>query len=180
MNNVHTLKEVAGILKTSVKTAQKLIDDGKLKAFKLGNQWRITSSCIEEYLESMLVPTKKTLKRAKRIQLPTSAVEPKPSQELGIPLFEGVAEEVEIKGEDAEEVKPVVRKIIKGNGIAFQRIPEVDKLILNLKQEGYSYVRIATTLNDKGYTNTNGNEWNKNAVDRRYVKLKELEEIDNA
>lgn len=165
MNNVYTLKEVSSILKTSVKTAQKLIDDGKLKAFKLGNQWRITDSCIEEYLQSMLVPAKKVLKRAKRIQLPISIVETKPSQELGIPLFEGVV----------EEIKPV-RKIVKGNGTLFQRIPEVDKLILNLKEEGHSYSRISATLNDKGYTNTNGNVWNKNAVDRRYTKLKELGE----
>jgi len=62
MNKVYTLKETAGMLKTSVKTTQKLIDSGKLIAFKIGQQWRVAESSIDEYVNNMLMSSKQERK----------------------------------------------------------------------------------------------------------------------
>jgi len=53
MNNsdkVLTLKELQEYLKLSEKTVLKLLNDGKIKARKVSNKWRILKSEVDKYL----------------------------------------------------------------------------------------------------------------------------------
>lgn len=50
-SDVLTVEEVAKELRVSPQTVRKLIDDGELKAFKVGFQWRIRRRDLEEYIE---------------------------------------------------------------------------------------------------------------------------------
>jgi excisionase family DNA binding protein len=47
---LYTLDEVAAMLKVSIKTVRRLIDDGKLKAIKIRGQLRIKQSDLDDYL----------------------------------------------------------------------------------------------------------------------------------
>ena len=46
-----TLREAAGILKVSHKTLHRMIQKGRIPAFKIGNQWRILESRFAEWLQ---------------------------------------------------------------------------------------------------------------------------------
>ena len=46
-----TLREAAGILKVSQKTLHRMIQKGRIPAFKIGNQWRILESRFAEWLQ---------------------------------------------------------------------------------------------------------------------------------
>ena len=52
MENIYTLEEVRTFLKVSDATIRRYIRDGKLKYQKLGREYRITESAIEEFLET--------------------------------------------------------------------------------------------------------------------------------
>ncbi len=47
---VYTLEEVAKILRISESTVKRLIEDGELRARKVGRQWRIRKIDLDEYL----------------------------------------------------------------------------------------------------------------------------------
>lgn len=47
-----TLEEVADILRVSIQTVRRMIDDGELKARKVRGQWRILKTDLEEYIQS--------------------------------------------------------------------------------------------------------------------------------
>jgi excisionase family DNA binding protein len=47
---VYTLEDVAEILKVSVSTVRKLVEDGDLKAFKVRNQWRVRKEELDAYI----------------------------------------------------------------------------------------------------------------------------------
>lgn len=51
-DNILTLEEVAQILRVSIPTVRKLIRQGKLKAFYVGNQVRIRRADLDEYISS--------------------------------------------------------------------------------------------------------------------------------
>ncbi|MCY8467183.1 helix-turn-helix domain-containing protein, partial [Bacillus atrophaeus] len=46
-----TVKQVAEILKISEKTARKMLNNGEIKGFKVGREWRISSESFNEYLK---------------------------------------------------------------------------------------------------------------------------------
>ena len=48
---VLTLRESASILKISTKTLHRMIQAGRIPAFKIGNQWRILESRFTEWLQ---------------------------------------------------------------------------------------------------------------------------------
>jgi excisionase family DNA binding protein len=48
---VYTLEEVAEILKVSVQTIRKLIAEKKLRAFRVGGQWRVRKEDLDKYIE---------------------------------------------------------------------------------------------------------------------------------
>ena len=47
---VYTIEEVAKMLKVSQMTVRRLIDEGELEAFKVGNQWRIKKEALERFM----------------------------------------------------------------------------------------------------------------------------------
>lgn len=47
---VYTVKETAALLKTTPKIIRKLINEGKLKALKIGDT-KIPAMCIDEFIE---------------------------------------------------------------------------------------------------------------------------------
>ena len=49
---IYTLEEVAEILKVSVATVRKLIDDKDLKAFKVRGQWRVRKEDLDAYIQN--------------------------------------------------------------------------------------------------------------------------------
>lgn len=50
---IFTLQEAAQLLKVCVKTLRRVIDHGMLKTFKVGRQWRIRASAIDEYQQRL-------------------------------------------------------------------------------------------------------------------------------
>ena len=48
---VLTLKQVAEWLQVSERTVLRMIDDGRIKAIKVGRQWRFRADDIEAYLQ---------------------------------------------------------------------------------------------------------------------------------
>ena len=47
---VYTVQEVMEILKTSHNTVLKMLKDGRLKGFKIGNYWRITDKTLKAFM----------------------------------------------------------------------------------------------------------------------------------
>lgn len=50
MDEVLTLTELMEILKVTRKTLQAYIQKGKIKAFKIGNNWRVTRESLLDYI----------------------------------------------------------------------------------------------------------------------------------
>jgi len=46
-----TLSEAASLLKISQKTLHRMIQNGRIPAFKIGNQWRILESLLEKWIQ---------------------------------------------------------------------------------------------------------------------------------
>lgn len=49
---LYGLKEVGEILGVSVRTLYRYIDNGELKAKKIGNKWRVTHEDLKAYIDS--------------------------------------------------------------------------------------------------------------------------------
>ena len=49
--NVYTLAEVEEMLEVTRRTLYNWINDGKLKAVKAGNRWRVTEEALQEFLQ---------------------------------------------------------------------------------------------------------------------------------
>ena len=60
MEQVLTLEEAAQYLKVAKPTLYRLLEDGKIPAFKVGNQWRFTRELIDKWLWDQL-PKKKSV-----------------------------------------------------------------------------------------------------------------------
>ena len=54
MKQVLTLEEAAQYLKIAKPTLYRLLEDGKIPAFKVGNQWRFTKELIDKWLWNQL------------------------------------------------------------------------------------------------------------------------------
>jgi len=50
-DEIMTVEELAGYLKTSVATIYKLAQEGKIPATKVGNQWRFRKEKIDEWMD---------------------------------------------------------------------------------------------------------------------------------
>ncbi|HML95294.1 MAG TPA: response regulator [Thermodesulfobacteriota bacterium] len=61
MEQVLTLEEAAQYLKVAKPTLYRLLEDGKIPAFKVGNQWRFTKELIDKWLWDQLPKKKKIL-----------------------------------------------------------------------------------------------------------------------
>jgi len=46
-----TIDEVARILKVSIQTIRRMIDEGELKAIKIRGQWRIKREDLQDYID---------------------------------------------------------------------------------------------------------------------------------
>ena len=51
-NAIITLEEVADILRVSVSTVRRMIEDGELKAGRVRGQWRVLKEDLEEYIRN--------------------------------------------------------------------------------------------------------------------------------
>ena len=49
--NLLTMSEAASLLKISQKTLHRMIQKGRIPAFKIGNQWRFLESRIEQWIQ---------------------------------------------------------------------------------------------------------------------------------
>ena len=67
-----TVKEVADYLRMGLLTVYKLIQTGKIPAFKIGKQWRIKKEDLEKYIEVQKLEPK--IKKPKQQQLEISGV----------------------------------------------------------------------------------------------------------
>ena len=47
---IYNINEVSKLLKVTVSTIKRYINQGKLSAFKVGNSWRITKDDINEFI----------------------------------------------------------------------------------------------------------------------------------
>ena len=61
MKDVLTLEEAAKYLKIAKPTLYRLLEDGKIPAFKVGNQWRFTRELIDKWLWDQLPKAKNIL-----------------------------------------------------------------------------------------------------------------------
>jgi excisionase family DNA binding protein len=52
-DEIMTVTEVAEYLKISEVTTYKLVQEGKLPAFKIGRHWRLKKSDLTEYIEKL-------------------------------------------------------------------------------------------------------------------------------
>ena len=48
---IYTINDLMEILKVTRRTLQDYIKKGKIKAFKMGNEWRITRQSLEDFIE---------------------------------------------------------------------------------------------------------------------------------
>lgn len=53
MNDILNLNETADYLRVSKQTVYNMIKDGRIKAYKVGREWKILRSDIAAYLESV-------------------------------------------------------------------------------------------------------------------------------
>jgi excisionase family DNA binding protein len=48
---VYTINELMEILKVTRRTLQNYIKKGRIKAFKMGNEWRVTRPSLDDFIE---------------------------------------------------------------------------------------------------------------------------------
>jgi len=158
MNKVYTLKETASMLKTSVKTLQKLIDNGKLIAFKIGQQWRVAESSIDEYVNNMLMSSKQ--KQMDIINKP------------GAPAGNDI--HISDNGKPINILKKVIKESEK------EQTAEIDSNnrvtdstdIGELMKLGLTYQQIADKLNASSSLTVTNKAWTKKSVARQIQKPK--------
>lgn len=51
---IYTAKELMGILKIKESLCYKLLREGKIKAFKMGCDWKIPKQSLEDYIKSQM------------------------------------------------------------------------------------------------------------------------------
>ncbi len=51
MEELLTIEEVARILRISVQTVRRMIDEGELRAIKIRGQWRIKREDLQNYID---------------------------------------------------------------------------------------------------------------------------------
>ncbi len=51
---VYTLDEVAEVLKVSVQTVRRLVEEKELKAFRVRGQWRVRKEDLEEFINNQM------------------------------------------------------------------------------------------------------------------------------
>ena len=61
MEEIMTLEEVAEYLKIAKPTLYRLLEEGKIPAFKVGNQWRFTKELINQFLWNQIPKGKRVL-----------------------------------------------------------------------------------------------------------------------
>ena len=66
LGRTYTLAEVAEYLMVSNRTVWNYIATGKLKAFKLGNSYRVTKEALEEFQESLSADNKDKKHKVKK------------------------------------------------------------------------------------------------------------------
>jgi excisionase family DNA binding protein len=66
LGRTYTLAEVAEYLMVSNRTVWNYIATGKLKAFKLGNSYRVTKEALEEFEESLTADNKVKIHKIKK------------------------------------------------------------------------------------------------------------------
>lgn len=49
---VYTLKEIEDLLHVTRRTLYNWIKGGKLKAFRIGKEWRVTKQALEEFMQT--------------------------------------------------------------------------------------------------------------------------------
>ncbi len=49
---IYTLKEIQELLQVTGRTLYSWIKDGKLKAFKVGREWRVTKEALEAFTQT--------------------------------------------------------------------------------------------------------------------------------
>lgn len=49
-----TVEEVSEILRISVQTVRRLIDDGQLRAYRVRGQWRVKKEDLDDYLRRIV------------------------------------------------------------------------------------------------------------------------------
>jgi len=157
MNNVYTLKETAGMLKTSVKTLQKLIDNDKLIAFKIGQQWRVAESSIDEYVNNMLESSKQ--KKKDVINKPETVV----GNEIHTSDCVMPTDILEKVIELSEDKQPEMNT----NNIVTDSI-DIGELI----KLGFTYQQVADKLNGSGSLTATNKAWTKKNVAHQIEKTK--------
>jgi len=48
---IYTINDLMDILKVTRRTLQEYIKKGKIKAFKMGNEWRVTRESLEDFID---------------------------------------------------------------------------------------------------------------------------------
>jgi excisionase family DNA binding protein len=54
MREVYTVRDVAQRLHLTTETVRDYLQDGKLKGFKVGKQWRVREQELEAFIEALL------------------------------------------------------------------------------------------------------------------------------
>jgi len=52
VDNIYTLEETADKLKMSVRNVRRWVDEGKIKAFKLGREWRVHEDDLQAVIDN--------------------------------------------------------------------------------------------------------------------------------
>lgn len=58
MEEMHTAEEIAKMLRVSPKTVYRLIERGEIVAHKIGGQFRVSDSDLQDFLIKSRIPTK--------------------------------------------------------------------------------------------------------------------------
>lgn len=61
-----TVKEVADYLRMGLLTTYKLVNEGKLPAFKVGRQWRVKKDDLQHYIETQKLAPRKQRGKVKQ------------------------------------------------------------------------------------------------------------------
>lgn len=88
-----TVKEVAEYLRMGLLTTYKLINEGKLPAFKVGRQWRVKKDDLQHYIETQKLAPRKQRGKVKQGEIMdylaerpvTALAETKTSSEVSAP-----------------------------------------------------------------------------------------------
>ena len=104
-----TVKDVANYLKLGPTTIYRLLNEGKIPAFKAGKQWRVRQEDLQRYIETQKLLPRRVGPRSKQLDI-MEVIKPGKEGEAGGKDSEGKGQKIEVGGQKTDSSQSTVNR----------------------------------------------------------------------